>query len=228
MHLRKTIASAVAIQKQSYQLLRWLSNQIDSGLISTSIAHDDTAPTDAAHDWLTRHYLKLPDTLRPEPDQLRALSNYFGSYITTSFDLIQDPGTRLESLSDCYCAFCTRVIRASHLQPKKVTRRDKDIAAQHCIARIQQLATDAGFHITLDTATLLTKAQLRNAAYSAYGASLLDRINGIDTGPYVLALWRLIAWTPQGSPIKGFTLEAADIVAAEESLLAAIQQQAAA
>ncbi|MDA0812720.1 MAG: hypothetical protein O3C21_10065 [Verrucomicrobia bacterium] len=51
---------------------------------------------------------------------------------------------------------------------------------------------------------------------------MLERVRSSEGGVYVLALWRMIAWTPEGSPIKGFTLEVDDIFDAEHELVASM------
>lgn len=58
------------------------------------------------------------------------------------------------------------------------------------------------------------------------GQSLLERIEGSEGGPYILALWREIAWKPEGSPIKGFKLAATDIFQAEQQLVAELEREA--
>jgi hypothetical protein len=37
---------------------------------------------------------------------------------------------------------------------------------------------------------------------------------------YILALWRMLAWKPEGSPIKDFVLETDAILDAERRLIA--------
>ncbi len=53
---------------------------------------------------------------------------------------------------------------------------------------------------------------------SAWAHELTQRLEGYVTGPAVLALWRMFAWTREGSPKKGFTLRAEDVLAAEDEL----------
>jgi hypothetical protein len=89
------------------------------------------------------------------------------------------------------------------------------------------LAEEEGIAIPRDLAAGIATgpASLRSAAYSAYGLSLLERIRGSEGGLYILALWREIAWKSEGSPIKGFKLEAADILDAERQLIAEMERQ---
>ncbi|MBI5687946.1 MAG: hypothetical protein HZC54_22980 [Verrucomicrobia bacterium] len=221
------IRTAVAIQKKSYKLLLWLGDAIDRGLITFKKSHDDVSAAEAACEWIEEHYLNLPESARPEREFLREFSNYFGSYVTTSFDLVEKPGTKLESRCGCYCPLCAHLVNVSHLQPKKPAKRDKEKAREKRISRVMMLAEEESLPISGGIATTIATAPqfLRSAAYSAYGQSLLERVRGSEGGLYILALWREIAWKPEGSPIKGFRLEADDIFNAERELVAEIARQ---
>jgi hypothetical protein len=72
-------------------------------------------------------------------------------------------------------------------------------------------------------ALLADRNYSRDAALVTYGAQLLRRCEGYTTGPAVLALWRQFAWTPGGSPRRGFELRAEDILAAEGRLRGALR-----
>jgi hypothetical protein len=117
-------------------------------------------------------------------------------------------------------------VNASHLRPKKLGKRDKDGARQERISRVTLLAQEESIQLSDDLAAGVAVGPfLRDAAYSAYGQSLLERIGGSDCGPYVLALWREIAWKPEGSPIKDFKLTATDFFEAERRLIAEMKKQ---
>ena len=117
-------------------------------------------------------------------------------------------------------------MNVSHLRPKKLTKRDKEGAKQHRISRVILLAQEEGIQLSGDLAAGVAVGPfLRDAAYSAYGQSLLERVGGSECGPYVLALWREIAWKPEGSPIKDFKLAAADFSEAERRLIAEMKNQ---
>ena len=228
MLLPEQIEDAVEIQQKSYKLLLWLADAIDRGFITFTRAHDYSSAADAAYDWIEEHYHNLPEAGRPQRKRLREFSNYFGSYVTTSFDLVDKPGTRLESRCGCFCSFCVHLVGASHLRPKKLRKRDKDMAREQRISRLLSLAEEEGIQIESDTASTIAvdPAFLRSAAYSAYAHSLLERIRGDEGGLYALALWREIAWKPEGSPIKGFQLQAEDILDAERQLIAEMKRHA--
>jgi hypothetical protein len=224
---RDKIECAVEIQQRSYRLLLWLGGALDRGWITFTRAHDSENAADAAYDWINEHYDRLPEASRPPRNRLREFSNFFGSYATTSFDLIEKPGTRLESRCGCYCSLCVHLVNASHLRPKKPGNRDKEAAREKRVSRLITLAAEEGLRIPSDLAREIATGPglLRSAAYSAYGQSLIERLGGSEGGPYALALWREIAWKPEGSPIKGFQLQAADILDAERQLIAEMRRQ---
>jgi hypothetical protein len=224
---RDQIENAVEIQQKSYKLLLWLADAIDRGFITFTHAHEYSSAADTAYEWIEEHYHNLPEAGRPPRKRLREFSNYFGSYVTTSFDLLDKPGPRLESSCGCLCPLCAHLVNASHLRPKKLRKRDKDIAREQRTSRLIMLAEEEGVQIDRETAATIADdpAFLRNAAYSAYALSLLERIRGDEGGLYALALWREIAWKPEGSPIKDFQLKADDILDAERQLIAEMRNR---
>lgn len=222
---RDQIEEAVDIQQRSYRLLRWMASAIDRGFIGFSRAHDYSTASDAARDWIREHFDNLPPDARPVPGRLQAFSNFFGSYVTTSFDLVEQPGRKLVSACGCYCPLCARLAQASHLRTKSLAKRDKVHAQRKCVDRVMMLAGEEQIPLEREQAEAITAdAKLsRAAAYSAYGLSLLERVRGSDGGLHILALWRMLAWKPEGSPIKDFVLEADAICEAERRLVAGMR-----
>ena len=215
---------AIDIQSRSYQLLRWVADGIEKGFIAATRAHEYADVPDAALDWINQHYLNLPPQLRPERRHLSEFANFFGTYVTSSFDLIEQPGMRLHSPCGCYCPLCAHLVNAPHLQPKKLTKRDKHRATNLMVDRVTALALEEGTSLKSEDAMSIAQNHetRRSAGYSAYGYWLIKRMEGFSDGKSVLALWREIAWHPTGSPIKGFKLRYEDFVDAEESLITAI------
>ncbi len=152
------------------------------------------------------------------------LEQFFGMDVTTSFDILTNSTTVLQSDCGCYCEFCSRVVNGSHLKPKKVTTADKRRAKSLILDRLCDLATEEGFPFSRSDAVALIedKEHRRAACYSAYGFWLIQRTNGITDGSSILALWREIAWTPLGSPRKGFQIQFKDFVNSENLLVASI------
>ncbi len=228
---------AISIHSKCYKLLRWVSDAIQRGFIPLTRAHEYTSMADSSYEWFVEHYDNLPTELRPERRHLREFSNYFSTYLTTSFDLIEKPGQRLKSNCGCYCPLCRYLVEAPHLQPKKVLKKDKNRAVLLMEHRLQALAREAELDVgssiiasvlqavtnsdpcasSMDEATVNYR---RLAAYSAYGFWLLQRLDGYSDGVSLLALWREFAYEPAGSPIQGFKLKYEDFVRAEEALVA--------
>jgi hypothetical protein len=155
---------------------------------------------------------------------LTRFANVFSSYLETSFDLIETPGTRLKTSCGCYCSYCAIAARAPHLQPKRLASADKSRAKQLELAAVMELAAALGSDATRDgCAALLENRRLReHAAFLAYAEQLLRRCDGVYTGPWVLALWRTFAWKAEGSPKRGFRPTAAMLEQARVALRQAL------
>jgi hypothetical protein len=221
------LISAVEVQKRSYNLLRWVSDAIPRGFIRLERAHEYSTDADAAVAWISEHFENLPPHCRPTnrtEQELRRFANFFASYLLTSFELQDDPGTQLVSECGCYCPICTYIAAAPHLQAKKLRRSDKRRAENLKLAYLEDLTREVGINLARDDACEILGHQTasRNAALATYGRELIRRCNGLSEGPAVLALWRQFAWKATGSPIPGFELQAPAILDAERYLVDAI------
>jgi hypothetical protein len=187
-------------------------------------SHHSSSP-DAASDWIDIARPFLPIDVQPNPSHVREFANFFWTYITTSFDIIDQPGTRLlPGQCGCHCPVCATIVNAPHLQPKKLTKADKRDARELMLKRLAELASEESASLSpAECDAILKDPELRRcAAYSAYGKSLVGRLDGVTDGPPILALWREFAWTKLGSPIQGFKLRFDDFAAAEQQLIASI------
>jgi hypothetical protein len=216
---------AIEIHSQSYQLLRWVAEAVGKGFIPATRAHHYANTCEAALAWMEEHYFNFPAAMRPERQYLRAFANFFGTYVMSSFDIVEQPGTRLESRCGCYCALCAHLVNAPHLQAKKLTTRDRDRANELMVSRVTGLAREEGIGTSeQDAATIVQSDETRRfAGYSAYGHWLIRRLEGDTDGKAILALWREIAWKRTGSPIKNFQLRYKDFIDAEVSLVDALR-----
>jgi len=212
---------AIDIQSRSYKLLRWVAEGIKKGFIPATRAHEYAGVSDSALDWLEHHYLNFPAEARPDRRHLRQFANFFSTYVMSSFDVIEHPGMRLQSPCGCYCPWCAQIVNAPHLHAKKPSKRDKARADDLMCDRIAALSLEEEVPLGPGVAAQLVhdRATRRFAGYSAYGHWLIKRMDGFSDGKSVLALWRVIAWHPTGSPIKGFALQYEDFLHAEQSLL---------
>lgn len=216
---------AIDIQSRSYKLFRWLGEAINRGFIPAARAHEYASAADATLDWIEQHYLNIPEPARPDRRWLKEFAQFFATYLTTSFDILEQPRKIAMSRCGCYCWHCTYLANAPHLKPKKVSKRDKAEAAVLMVDRVLELAQEEGVATDWELATgIVQNVETRRAAgYSAYGYWMIRRLEGLSPGTPGLALWREIAWTKAGSPIQKFKVEFKDFVKAEELLGDALQ-----
>lgn len=147
--------------------------------------------------------------------------------MTSSFELVEDPSAKISPKSYWdYDDFLYHLNNASHLQLKKPTKEDKRIAEQKRIDQILLLANKNRLEITTEFAKELVNAleSKREASYLAYLQGLFDRLEGLEVGPYILVLWRGIAWNNSGAPIHGFRLETKDFLDAKAHLTECINR----
>ena len=221
---------AVDLQQQSYQLLKWMGDAVSKGLITFDAAHDYSSLPEAAEKWIAEHYWNIPPRARPNEEHLPEFCAFFSTYLETSFDLKRDPGKQLFSPdAHCFCLMCSWMIDAPNLKAKKPTPADKRRARSMMKAAVQNIAAAQGTTLTDDNAdAMLDDPDTKEAAaLVAYAADLLNRVNGLATGPAVLVLWRQFAWTRDGSPKKQFKLSTELILEKEKQLCEKVQKQGA-
>lgn len=219
MFKEQELINAVKIQRLSYSFLTWLSEQLDNGRMTLSTNHGDIPFSEVIFDWVDAHYDFLPMSIRPEKEDMKAFSNYFASYLTTSFDIEENPEQGILSSTGCFCEVCTYIGNLPHLRIKSPDKLDKIEAKDRRTEIIQELAVQEGINLSYSICKEMANSEQyrRDAAYLAYAKSLLERIQSSTGGVYMLVLWREIAWE-NGAPIKGFTLEAEEILKAEQKL----------
>ena len=224
----KQLEHALSIQNRCYKLLLWLGDAVREGFVPVVKAHAVTDVGHAAKMWVETHFFNLPADCRPLADEMEPFSNFFGTYLETSFDIISNPGTRYESTCGCDCGFCLRIVRPQQIRPKSLAREDKERAQRLRIRRLEMLAREEGLpSYELRIRESLGHEEWRHqASFSAYGAALLDRIKGISDGPAVLALWRDFAWTRAGAPNRTFRLKTKHITDSEKALLDLLRRHA--
>ena len=216
------ITLAVDIQRRSYRLLRWLEKAFNDGFVSPDTAGRYGSDEEAAQAWIEKHFLNIPPDARPEDRRdLPMFATFFTSYLSNSFDLELNPGQQLYSPeAHCFCPICSWLVQRPHLRPKKLTAADKKRAARLKRQFVEHLALQINAPVTerlLDD--LCGAPELREPiGLCTYAADLLQRLRGLNVGPASLALWRSFAWTPEGSPRRGFELRSADILRAQEEL----------
>jgi hypothetical protein len=216
---------AIEIHSRGYKLLRWVAKAIREGFIPATRAHEYADVSDGAFDWIDQHYRNIPPEARPDRQYLREFSNYFATYVTSSFDIIDEPRFQRHSPYGCCCPLCSYLVKSPYLRTKKLTKRNKHRATDLMTDRIVALALEEGISLQPAEAMSIVETDVtrRSAGYSAYGYWLIKRTEGHSDGKSILALWREIAWNRTGSPIQNFMLEYKDFVDAEESLIDAMR-----
>jgi hypothetical protein len=196
--------------------------------VSSRHADDVTAAT---LDWIEPFHVSFPPDMRPDADKLREFAAFFGTCLTSSFDLTNDPGVVLRNQygDTCFCPICARLVNGSHLRAKKLTSSDKRRAVSLMLDRLVELAHEHDLKLTTsDPEEVIAEPECRRAAaYSTYGYWLIQRKKGVTDGPSILALWRQIAWTDAGSPRKDFILQYEHFKESEEMLLTSMRELAA-
>ncbi len=217
------LRNAVSLHRQSYGLLRWVSTSIQKGTITFDRAHRYADATESARDWLRSYADQIPARWRPEvddPGKLEAFVHMFASYLLTSFDLVEQPGTWSVSDCGCGCPLCTYLVAAPHLRTKKVRDGDKKRARLLKQAYLWELARKLGHDLSESAATHLIDdlATAEAVAMATYGQELIKRCRGHVEGVAILALWREFAWLRSGSPKKDYELTADTILDSERRL----------
>jgi hypothetical protein len=224
---RARVEEAVELQRRSYELMVWLGQAVRRGFVSFDTAHEYATAQESARDWILEHWANIPPRCRPTASKgppLTRFANVFTSYMETSFELVEKPGKRLHSGCGCMCPCCAYLVAVPHLQPKRVGAPDKKRARTLARAAIEEIARDTGGELPREMAeAMLDDRSLKeSAALVAYAAELFRRCDGSSTGHYVLALWRMFAWKPAGSPNRDFVLTADAVLKAEERLREAV------
>lgn len=217
------IVRAVDIQKRGYELLRWMEKALDDGFISPGAAERYASREEAAIAWLDEHFLNIPANARPlDRKNLAAFSNFFSTYLQSTFELDPNPGKRPYSPdAHCFCPMCSWMVNRPHLRPKKVSASDKKTAERLKHDFLKSLVAKSGAIVSdEDIDGLLANPDLREAiGLCAYVSDVLSRTKGVARGAASLALWRSFAWTREGSPRHGFQLQPENVTKAQERLL---------
>ena len=219
---------ALDLQQKGYQLILWLGSLADGAKVAFDQVHEAATMSEAARRWLERHRTTLPERCRTTPAEGEAFANVVASFLSSSFDLVENPGTRRVSECGCRCDWCSYAVAASHLRTKKVSKRDKARARRLQADLLRERALKSGRSLSDDQALrIVDDEQLGEAAaIVTYAHELIRRMKGLYEGPAVLALWRRFAWTREGSPRKDFRLTIDAVRKAEARVEQALQTPA--
>lgn len=221
MFVEADLNRVLDLQERAYALFQWMSSSLEKGLISLEAAQAHTSNTEAAEAWIRRYYQNLPVTARPSLDDIDDFVRLFNAFLKTSFSLTAEPGQRLYSPdAHCFCSYCSWWVDIPHIQPRKLSPANKKQAEKMMEEILEVLAAKQGVALNPVLAKdFLQDAELREKlAMCTYGTELFRRMRGDSSGPAGLALWRMFAWLPTGSPRKGFKLTAPLVLEAERQI----------
>lgn len=212
MFNNESVFKAVEIQKLGYVFLMYITDKIDSKKFTFSRIHEDENAKDVFLDWINNYYDYLPQRILPKKNEIEEFSNYFVSYLTTSFVLTDEP-ERQNNVIGCNCDICLKMISLSHLKPLSPNNWDRELADEKRVEIIKELGNFLEVNLTDEVYLKIAynSEYIQDTAYLAYTKSLFERIKFAKGGRYILALWRQIAWH-EGKPIKGFELKADNIM----------------
>jgi hypothetical protein len=206
----KQLSCAYDISQKAYLLLKWLEEAMNKKFFSPKSAHLNMSSSQAVEEWLIDHIENLPTHTRPNiisQDELKMFCNYFSSFLTTSFDIVEKPGKRLYSEdAHCFCPMCSWLINVSHLKAKKIHLNDKKKSDKLKKNTLTQLCIDLGIEYPVDDFKEIINSNKTYESVSVitYGNELISRTKGNSNGASVLWLWRNFAWNKLGSPRKNF------------------------
>ena len=218
---REQLTRAVGLSELGHAFMKWLGERDRDITLAFDRTHDASlAVPDATRAWVEHNYAEIPEHCRPARDDLGSFGNLVGTYLETSFDLV--PGRKgLVSATGCFCSVCTSFRELSSLTPKRLGRHDKADAVVLMRCYLRDRAAEIG--CAVDDAAMVDDPLLgQPIAMATWGRELLRRLEGETAGPAVLALWRMFAWLPTGSPRPGFRITADEILRADRAIAAAI------
>lgn len=216
------IESALDLQSRNYRLLRWLENALARHLVTPETAGGHGSGMDGAQEWLETHFDDLPEDVRGDRESLWRLAGFFTSSIEGTFELEAQPGTVLYSEDNhCFCPACSFMVQKPRLRPRQVTATDKKVAREMMEEHLRSLWNENGRTADAEQlgALLGDRPTQEDVALLTYVADLQERAYARIQGAAPLALWRIFAWTPSGSPAKDFEPTAKRVVAAQERVL---------
>jgi hypothetical protein len=139
------------------------------------------------------------------------------SYLATSYEVVD--GSRVRACGGCWC--CVYWVGNRHLRPRNPDKKAKGVARELKILALRRMSEELGLPLVdRDFGPVLSRPA---TALVAYAAELDRRSRFASQGEGVLALWREIAWTPEGKPKPKFRLKVSEILKAEADVAAALK-----
>lgn len=216
----------IDLHTKSYALLKWVNHSLKQNTLKFDVMHQTMNASEAAAEWLRRHYAGIPLAIRPAEAKIEEFANFFSSYLTTSFDIIEKPGEQLRSYCGCFCPMCSYLSAADYLKVRRPSH--KAYRRARALKRIYLASLGDALELPLiedEIEQLLSNKELYLAiSLTTYCNEQLRRTKFASQGEGVLVLWREIAWEGT-APKKGFRLEAEEILDAEKKIISVIQAE---
>jgi hypothetical protein len=221
------LIKALKTKELTYSLIMWLNTAIKRDIISPPKAIANSLSFWAAKEWIVEHFYNLPIEGRPDSLDSKEIDPFcylFISYFTSSFNIEKEPGQRYVPHSrgggkGCYA-------ENPHIRTKKISTRDKSKACEFKLNYIKGLASELGKQKTDEyIENLIVNPDFKvKIAITTYVMLLINRMKGFDAGSANLVLWREFAWNSNGSPKKGFKLEADEILQDEMFIIEQLKE----
>jgi len=217
---RHELDHVLQLQEKNYKLLRWVNRTLQQGGLDFSYIHQAMSASQAAQEWIQRHYDGIPLEARPVPSDIPRLAHLFASNLATSFTLVQRPGLRSVSADRCYCPLCRYWAPTIQLKPRPITRKARDQAVHLQRNYLQKLAEDLELPLLgSEIEALRTDPErVEDLAIATYATELIRRSQFASQGVGILVLWRAIAWDGT-APKKNFQLTVERVFQAEAALI---------
>ncbi len=223
---RAQLEHALELNAKGHALMKWLGDREPESTGSLERLHAVMSVAEATRAWVERNHGDFPPACRPAPEDVAQLGNLVGTYLETSFELAPDR-ERGVSDSGCMCPTCTRLVGMGSLRTRKLTRHDKLDARAIVLACAVERAVELGCARDDPRIQRVANELREQIAMVAWARELLRRLAGDTVGPAALALWRMFAWLPTGSPRPGFAITADAILDAGRRLDSALAPRSA-
>lgn len=205
------------LHDKTYRLFLWVNTSLRGGGRTFAAVGGALSFSEAASDWLRRNREDLPEDVRPVPDELEEFSHLFVSYLSTSFEIVDNRVVGV--CGGCFCCGALKLPR--HLRarnPDAKARRDAEELKRICLRRLAEDLQLPLIEADLKEFVAAHEDLRIDLATVTYAQELERRSRFASQGEGVLALWREFAWTPGGRPRAKFRLKAEDLLAAEKRL----------
>jgi hypothetical protein len=215
---RTSLTRLLALHDRTYRLFLWANALLKDGAQPYAAVSEALSFADAATAWLRKNRENLPEDVRPEAGDLDEFSHLFVSYLSTSFEVVDNA-----TVPACRWCFCCGVLRLTrrHLRVRNPDRKARQIAQEMKLIYLRRLSEDLELPlIDSDLNQFITQNEDlgKDLSLVTYAQELERRSHFASQGEGVLALWREFARKPEGRRKPKFQLKVDQILEAEGRL----------